>query len=67
MFDFQDMFLSSKNQTDPSRKSIKLHNLIESLQETFNVIEECNKPVISCIHGLCIGGGIDLITACDIR
>src|SRR5262249_46317258 len=25
------------------------------------------KPVVAAIHGWCIGGGIDLITACDVR
>jgi enoyl-CoA hydratase len=25
------------------------------------------KPVIACIHGYCIGGGMDLSAACDIR
>ena len=25
------------------------------------------KPVIAAVHGYCIGGGIDRITACDIR
>ncbi|XP_011828799.1 PREDICTED: delta(3,5)-Delta(2,4)-dienoyl-CoA isomerase, mitochondrial-like [Mandrillus leucophaeus] len=36
-------------------------------QETFSVIEKCPKPVIAAIHGGCIGGGVNLITACDIR
>jgi enoyl-CoA hydratase len=30
-------------------------------------IERCSKPVIAAIHSHCIGGGIDLISACDIR
>ncbi|XP_010598614.2 delta(3,5)-Delta(2,4)-dienoyl-CoA isomerase, mitochondrial-like isoform X1 [Loxodonta africana] len=28
---------------------------------------QCPKPVIAAIHGGCIGAGVDLITACDIR
>ncbi|XP_008480792.1 delta(3,5)-Delta(2,4)-dienoyl-CoA isomerase, mitochondrial [Diaphorina citri] len=27
----------------------------------------CPKPVISAVHGACIGGGMSLITAADIR
>ncbi len=32
-----------------------------------NAIEECPKPVIAAVHGKCIGGGLDMISACDIR
>jgi enoyl-CoA hydratase len=32
-----------------------------------NHIEECPKPVIAAVHGKCIGGGLDMISACDIR
>uniref|UniRef100_A0A3P9MNC3 Enoyl CoA hydratase 1, peroxisomal n=1 Tax=Oryzias latipes TaxID=8090 RepID=A0A3P9MNC3_ORYLA len=28
---------------------------------------KCPKPVVAAVHGGCIGGGVDLITACDIR
>lgn len=28
---------------------------------------QCIKPVIAAVHGGCIGGGVDLITAADIR
>lgn len=37
------------------------------LQASFNAIEDCRIPVIAAIHGGCIGGGVDLITACDMR
>ncbi len=40
---------------------------IKKLQRTFTAIAECPKPVIVAIHGYCLGGGIDMITACDIR
>ena len=40
---------------------------ILALQEGLNKIEKCRKPVIASVHSHCIGGGIDLISACDIR
>lgn len=40
---------------------------LKKMQRTFSSLAECPKPVIAAIHGHCIGAGIDLITACDIR
>ena len=40
---------------------------IKNLQDCFTAIEHCPKPVIAAVHGKCLGGGIDLITACDFR
>ena len=40
---------------------------IKELQRTFSSLADCPKPVIAAIHGHCLGAGIDLITACDIR
>lgn len=28
---------------------------------------QCSKPVIALVHGACIGGGVDLIAAADVR
>lgn len=36
-------------------------------QESFNAIEDCRIPVIAAIQGGCIGGGVDMVTACDMR
>ncbi|XP_028275150.1 delta(3,5)-Delta(2,4)-dienoyl-CoA isomerase, mitochondrial-like isoform X2 [Parambassis ranga] len=52
---------------DAARVSWNLRKTITKYQETFSVIERCPKPVVVAVHGACIGGGVDLITACDIR
>jgi enoyl-CoA hydratase len=40
---------------------------VRRMQETFNVLEDCRIPVLAAIQGGCIGGGVDLATACDMR
>ncbi|XP_043975932.1 delta(3,5)-Delta(2,4)-dienoyl-CoA isomerase, mitochondrial isoform X2 [Gambusia affinis] len=52
---------------DTARIAWNLRKLIRRYQETFSVLEKCPKPVVAAVHGACIGGGVDLITACDIR
>ncbi len=37
------------------------------LQDSFSAIEDCRIPVLAAIQGGCYGGGVDLITACDMR
>merc|ERR1712181_129427 len=39
----------------------------QAWQESFNAIEKCWKAVIACVHGACVGAGIEMISACDIR
>lgn len=49
------------------RSREKLRRVILDLQDTITAIERCRKPVLAAIHGPCIGGGVDLVTACDMR
>ena len=45
----------------------RLQRTIKRMQATMTSVADCPKPVIAAVHGYCIGGGIDLITACDVR
>jgi enoyl-CoA hydratase len=37
------------------------------MQASVTAVAQCPKPVIAAIHGYCIGGGVDVVSACDIR
>lgn len=53
--------------TSPVTANGKLYRLIRDWQDAISAAERCRKPVIAAVHGHCIGGGVDLTTACDIR
>ncbi len=61
--------LTSLNSDGPSEASRNqaLYEKIKELQRTFSSFADSPVPVIAAIHGYCLGAGIDLITACDIR
>ncbi len=40
---------------------------ILDIQNAVSSIERCRKPVIAEVHAACVGGGVDIITACDMR
>jgi enoyl-CoA hydratase len=37
------------------------------LQDSFSCLERARMPVLAAIQGGCIGGGVDMISACDMR
>ena len=62
------MGLGAKIEDDcEGRRREKLRRLSHRQQATLSPIERCRTPVLAAVHGACIGGGMDLITACDMR
>ncbi|MEP6342165.1 MAG: enoyl-CoA hydratase-related protein [Maricaulaceae bacterium] len=45
----------------------EFYTTVKGLQESFTTLENCRIPVLAAIQGGCIGAGLDLITACDMR
>ncbi|MGE0658357.1 MAG: crotonase/enoyl-CoA hydratase family protein [Reyranellaceae bacterium] len=52
---------------EEGRKRENLRRQILWFQECFSVIDRARVPVLAAIQGGCIGGGVDLATACDMR
>lgn len=52
---------------DPGRAAEARLRHIEWLQDSFSAVEQARAPVIAAIHGGCIGAGVDLAGACDLR
>eukprot|EP00933_Yihiella_yeosuensis_P017484 TRINITY_DN1458_c0_g2_i1.p1 TRINITY_DN1458_c0_g2~~TRINITY_DN1458_c0_g2_i1.p1 ORF type:complete len:288 (+),score=55.73 TRINITY_DN1458_c0_g2_i1:20-883(+) len=52
---------------DAGRRAVIVSEFIRGFQACVSAFEKCPKPVIAAIHGACIGAGIDIITACDLR
>lgn len=54
-------------QGDRGRVGEQFRRAVAEMQESFAVIDRCRVPVLAAIQGGCIGGGVDLISACDMR
>ena len=52
---------------DVGRNARFLRKTIQRLQASFTAVDNCRKPVLAAVQGYCIGGAIDLISACDMR
>lgn len=48
-------------------RNMATYHMVRRLQQSFTAFADARKPVIAAVHGHCLGAGIDLITACDIR
>jgi enoyl-CoA hydratase len=59
--------VSSPGTTEPGRVREALRRSVLELQDAFNAIEQIRMPVLAAIQGGCIGGGVDMVSACDAR
>ena len=53
--------------TAQAAQRTELLGLIRGLQDGVSSVAACRKPVIAAVHGWCIGGGVDLVSAADVR
>ena len=52
---------------EPARAAEKSRRWILDMQEAFTSLEKARMPVIAAVQGACIGGGVDMICAADMR
>jgi len=52
---------------EPGRSALALRELVLKLQASLSSLETLRVPVIAATHSVCLGAGIDMISACDIR
>lgn len=49
------------------QRAARFYDTVRRLQKSFNSLEQARVPVLAAIQGGCIGAGVDLATACDMR
>jgi enoyl-CoA hydratase len=50
-----------------ARPRAEFHAEVLRMQKAITAVADCRTPTIASVHGWCVGGGVDLISAVDIR
>lgn len=64
---FADLGATNDLGMDSSIRNEAFRQFVLVLQNSFSVLQRARLPVIAAVQGGCIGGAVDLVTACDMR
>lgn len=59
-------FLPQDKAPDASRNE-RILDFVENMRRAVDAVASARTPTVAAVQGRCIGGGIDLISACDVR
>jgi enoyl-CoA hydratase len=59
--------LGSGRAEEPGRARSRTRQAALVFQDSFNALERARVPVLAAIQGGCVGGGVDMVSACDAR
>jgi len=65
--DIMDPLNQPPHAEDAARRGFKFMDHVQPMQGAVTALEKSIKPVIAVVHGVCVGAGVDLITAADVR
>ncbi|MFP3942976.1 MAG: crotonase/enoyl-CoA hydratase family protein [Alphaproteobacteria bacterium] len=62
-----DEAMGGGDEVETGRRRHALRDFTKHLQDSFTSLERARMPVLAAIQGGCVGGGVDMASACDIR
>jgi enoyl-CoA hydratase len=65
--EFGGGFSAAASSSSRAASNAHAYQAVRSMQASVTSIANLAVPVIAAIHGYCIGGGVDLVSACDVR
>jgi enoyl-CoA hydratase len=65
--EFGGGFLAGSGEGSKATTNARTYQAVRTMQHAVTSLAQLEVPVIAAVHGYCIGGGVDVITACDIR